>query len=238
MDSVHAVCGVIYSTGMLPSLPWLIRAKQLRPCKLSRNLIGTKLHLADSTRTLTITSIGGIHLRSYYALEKVFTMYKASSLKDSHGALVLDFEALQHGGTYDLVDKQREELSPPKDLIYDPSRFPKGVEFPRDGFGPFIVEREDFVNSVLDEASPDCAVHISGCKGSGKTVLLKLIRNKLLQAGETVYYIQTASRLCDTDCREFDNSQVVYHQKPDSEWIRDSICPLARPMETRMCCKS
>lgn len=69
-------------------------------------------------------------------------------------------------------------------------------EFQFDGFGPFVVQRETLLHQVIQEASPLRSVHISGCKGAGKTILLKLIGMELTKSlQEKVYYFTAVTGL-------------------------------------------
>lgn len=58
------------------------------------------------------------------------------------------------------------------------------ASFPANGFGPFILVRDELIQDILVIASPDVAVHLSGCKGAGKTVLLRQIYEKLVSEAD------------------------------------------------------
>ena len=65
--------------------------------------------------------------------------------------------------------------------------------FVNDGFGPFTLERTELRRRIIEHARSglngrDGAVHITSCRASGKTTLLHMVGEDLLDAGETVYY--------------------------------------------------
>ena len=66
------------------------------------------------------------------------------------------------------------------------------------GYGPFTVRRRELVNEIIAEASPECSVHISGCRGAGKTIMLHEIAQRLVQEKKKVLFFNT-SVLLDKD---------------------------------------
>ena len=63
------------------------------------------------------------------------------------------------------------------------------TSFPANGFGPFTLVRDELIEEILNTASPEIAVHVTGCKGSGKTVLLRQMYEKLVSEAD-VYGIE------------------------------------------------
>jgi len=73
-------------------------------------------------------------------------------------------------------------------------------EFKSNGFGPFTVERKELRDQLIEMARTEgCGwegtVHISGSKASGKTTLLLLVGEDLLNDGQTVYYFRNSKDL-------------------------------------------
>ena len=81
---------------------------------------------------------------------------------------------------------------------FDPSSMIAFDEFEADGFGPFVVKRERLMLQIIKEANPRQSVHISGCKGAGKTSLLRLIAAELSKSSD-VYYFDNAFTLNEVD---------------------------------------
>ena len=60
------------------------------------------------------------------------------------------------------------------------------------GFGPFLVERRELLDEILRTAGPKRSVHISGCKGAGKTiVLVRLGQILTVKYRKLVFYFDT-----------------------------------------------
>jgi predicted AAA+ superfamily ATPase len=60
------------------------------------------------------------------------------------------------------------------------------------GYGPFTVKRALLVDRIIAEASPDVSVHMSGCRGAGKTIFLHEIGKKLVSQGKRVYFFKSS----------------------------------------------
>jgi Mrp family chromosome partitioning ATPase len=58
--------------------------------------------------------------------------------------------------------------------------------FTGNGMGPFVVIRDALVTAILNLATPHISVHISGCRGAGKTTVLLQLAEKLREANKTV----------------------------------------------------
>ena len=67
--------------------------------------------------------------------------------------------------------------------------------FEQIGYGPFVVQRSALLQEVLKTANPMCSVHISGCKGAGKTTVLNLLGRQLSQQNQEIYFFDNASEL-------------------------------------------
>jgi energy-coupling factor transporter ATP-binding protein EcfA2 len=61
-----------------------------------------------------------------------------------------------------------------------------------EGFGPFVVQRDALIQDILGRANPRSSVHINGCKGSGKTTVLKQIGQALQSQGKTGLFFESA----------------------------------------------
>lgn len=73
-------------------------------------------------------------------------------------------------------------------------------EFPANGFGPFAVERIKLRTKIIQLArgkniANEATVHLNGCKAAGKSLLLRLIGEDLIEQGELVYYFRNAKQL-------------------------------------------
>ena len=76
------------------------------------------------------------------------------------------------------------------------------------GYGPLVVQRRELRNEIIQCANPKRSVHISGCKGAGKTTFLHQIGQQLVNNGRTVFF--------------FDNATDF--QRPDAnDWIRQMV---------------
>eukprot|EP00978_Attheya_sp_CCMP212_P046535 scaffold397411_cov28-Attheya_sp.AAC.1 len=76
----------------------------------------------------------------------------------------------------------------------------KHSTFKPHGYGSFTVKRESLVDIIISEASPDVSVHMSGCRGAGKTIKIgtklllqqvevqSLVKN-LIKSGEEAYIL-------------------------------------------------
>ena len=67
--------------------------------------------------------------------------------------------------------------------------------FPPNGVGPFVVTREDLVSDIVDVANPQRSVHMSGCRGAGKTTVLHHIAAHLLAKKKTVFFLRSANSI-------------------------------------------
>jgi predicted AAA+ superfamily ATPase len=67
----------------------------------------------------------------------------------------------------------------------------KHSTFKPNGYGPFTVKRESLVERIIGEASPDVSVHMSACRGAGKTIMLHEIGKKLKSQGKRVYFFNS-----------------------------------------------
>jgi hypothetical protein len=67
--------------------------------------------------------------------------------------------------------------------------------FPGNGMGPFVVIRDALVTAILNLATPQISVHISGCRGAGKTTVLRQLAEKLKEANKTVYFFKSAGTI-------------------------------------------
>ena len=69
------------------------------------------------------------------------------------------------------------------------------------GFGPYIVPRESLLDEIINEAGPSRSVHISGCKGAGKTTVLHQLGLRLKARGEKrVFFFDSASLMSVDSC--------------------------------------
>lgn len=60
------------------------------------------------------------------------------------------------------------------------------------GFGPFVVRRQRLLDEIITKAKPKHSVHISGCRGAGKTTVLHQLGQILTDRGKTVYFFKSA----------------------------------------------
>lgn len=67
------------------------------------------------------------------------------------------------------------------------------------GYGPFTVKRAELVDEIIGNASPDCSVHISGCRGAGKTIMLHEIAQRLVQEQKKVLFLNSSMLLNNED---------------------------------------
>ena len=67
------------------------------------------------------------------------------------------------------------------------------------GYGPFTVKRAELVDEIIGNASPDCSVHISGCRGAGKTIMLHEIAQRLVQNEKKVLFLNSSMLLNNED---------------------------------------
>ncbi|KAL3937605.1 MAG: hypothetical protein SGARI_002058 [Bacillariaceae sp.] len=67
--------------------------------------------------------------------------------------------------------------------------------FKPEGYGPFLVERAELDNNILQNANPQFSIHINGCRGSGKTTLLLQVGEKLRLQNKEVYFFDSATDL-------------------------------------------
>ena len=54
------------------------------------------------------------------------------------------------------------------------------------GFGPYVVRRQSLLEEILNLANPKRAIHISGCKGAGKSTVLHQIAQILTDSEQLV----------------------------------------------------
>ena len=74
--------------------------------------------------------------------------------------------------------------------------------FERVGYGPLVVQRPSLLQKIISTADPMTSLHISGCKGAGKTTVLNLVGRYLSQQKENeIYFFPTAS--------EFNREKVI-----------------------------
>ena len=69
------------------------------------------------------------------------------------------------------------------------------------GFGPFLVERRELLDEILRTAGPKRSVHISGCKGAGKTIVLVRLGQILTANRKLVYYFDNAALFLESETR-------------------------------------
>jgi hypothetical protein len=79
----------------------------------------------------------------------------------------------------------------------------KHSTFKPNGYGPFTVKRESLVDRIVGEASPDVSVHMSGCRGAGKTIMLHEIGKKLVSQGKRVYFFNSSQLFEQVIVRSF-----------------------------------
>lgn len=68
--------------------------------------------------------------------------------------------------------------------------------FRENGFGPFTVQWHELRNDILTTAGPHDSVHVHGCRGAGKTILLMLLGKDLSDRGKLVFFF-SSSKLSD-----------------------------------------
>lgn len=71
--------------------------------------------------------------------------------------------------------------------LYEPPADHHGTFKPH-GYGPFTVKRALLVEEIVSTAAPDASVHISGCRGAGKTIMLHEIAKRLVQDKKKVIF--------------------------------------------------
>lgn len=86
--------------------------------------------------------------------------------------------------------------------------------FEKIGYGPFEVKRTALLNDILSKASPMSSVHISGCKGAGKTTVLDQLGRILIQQGKKVFMFPSAR-----DFDRVDLQKAVKSTKDEEMWF-------------------
>lgn len=72
----------------------------------------------------------------------------------------------------------------------------QGKMFPHYQFGQYVMSRERVVNKIKEELAllstekETQSVYLSGCRGSGKANLLRLLADSFYQEGYTVFFAQ------------------------------------------------
>jgi hypothetical protein len=61
------------------------------------------------------------------------------------------------------------------------------------GYGPFVAPRSRLNDHVVRKANPTHSVHISGCRGAGKSLALREIGKAFQSKGARVYYFQNST---------------------------------------------
>ena len=83
-------------------------------------------------------------------------------------------------------------------FLFSRRKFITNDSFEDVGFGPFTVQRKELLEEILKEAKPKRSVHVSGCRGAGKSIVLVMLGQRLIAEKKTVYFFDNASRLTET----------------------------------------
>ena len=111
------------------------------------------------------------------------------------------------------------------------------ASFPPNGMGPFVVTRPALLEEILRRATPDLSVHITGCRGAGKTTVLHQLAEQLTAAEKTVYYFRSIGTVIQNQqlCRELDalmdaktSAYVLIDETQDAKLSNDTLVNLLK----------
>lgn len=178
--------------------------------------------------TVTLVYSGGAELQQTINDSAYSAFWKNVRLVSLSNIEVKQFSDLVNGAKYLLMEQQPGNAAAsaltPQQLLqtarFDPTSLHHYEQFEPDGFGPFVVKREKLIETIVEEADPHNSVHISGCRGCGKTSLLKLIGAYLVGTKEQeVYFLEAAEVLREMGWRNA--IRMLIEQKREACFLLD-----------------
>ena len=112
-------------------------------------------------------------------------------------------------------NKRRKSLqmAKAKESIYAFTPQQTNETFEDVGYGPLVVQRRDLLEEIIQYASPKKSVHISGCKGAGKSTVLNQIGELLVSNGKTVFFFENATSFQQLDVNEWIRRMAAVKQE-------------------------